>query len=91
MGTFFVWFFIIYNHQVALIDKAIINAVVVLVVSCPCELGLATPTAIMVGMGKGAQNGILIKNGESLETISKLNTIVLDKTGKLFIYFMACK
>jgi len=81
--TFIIWFFVVYDMTFFLIDKPIVHAVAVLVVSCPCALGLATPTAIMVGMGKGAQNGILIKNGEELETACKIDTVILDKTGTL--------
>jgi len=78
--TFAVWYF--FGPAPAL-TYAMINFVAVLIIACPCALGLATPTSIMVGTGKGAESGVLIRGGEALETAHKLNAIVLDKTGTL--------
>jgi Cu+-exporting ATPase len=78
--TFAVWFFFGPEPRLA---YAIVNAVAVLIIACPCALGLATPMAIMVGVGRGAQAGILVKNAEALEHLGKVTWLVVDKTGTL--------
>lgn len=78
--TFITWLVV---GQENAFTMALLSMITVLVIACPCALGLATPTAIMVGMGKGAEQGILIKNAESLELAKKIDTIILDKTGTI--------
>ncbi len=79
--TFLVWYFIVPLPADARFTTALINMVAVLVIACPCAMGLATPTAVMVGAGKGAELGILFKNSEALERAASINIVVFDKTG----------
>jgi Cu+-exporting ATPase len=78
VAAFIIWYFFMSPGD---LQKSLEAAIAVLVIACPCSLGLATPTSIMVGTGKGAENGILFKGGEYLEETHKVNTVILDKTG----------
>lgn len=78
--TFIIWS--IYGPNPAMV-YALVNAIAVLIIACPCALGLATPMSVMVGVGKGAQNGILIKDAESLEIMNKIDALIVDKTGTI--------
>jgi P-type Cu+ transporter len=80
VATFFIWSSFGPDPRLA---HALVNAVAVLIIACPCALGLATPMSIMVGTGRGAEAGVLIRNAEALETLEKVTTLVVDKTGTL--------
>ena len=80
LATFIIWLWI--GPEPSFV-YALVNAVAVLIIACPCALGLATPMSIMVGMGRGAETGVLIKNAEALEKLEKINTLIVDKTGTL--------
>ncbi|MBD0777210.1 copper-translocating P-type ATPase [Maribacter sp. ANRC-HE7] len=78
--TFIVWVF--FGPEPAYV-YALVNAIAVLIIACPCALGLATPMSVMVGVGKGAQSGVLIRNAEALERMDKIDTLIIDKTGTI--------
>jgi len=78
--TFFAWY--IFGGEYGL-EFGFVNAIAVLIIACPCALGLATPMSVMVGVGKGAQNGVLIKNAEALENLNKVDVLITDKTGTI--------
>lgn len=80
VATFFIW--ALFGPQPAVV-YGFVNAVAVLIIACPCALGLATPMSVMVGVGKGAQSGVLIKNAEALEKMNKMNVLITDKTGTI--------
>ncbi|SHI68871.1 heavy metal translocating P-type ATPase [Pseudozobellia thermophila] len=80
VATFIVW--VIFGPEPVYV-YALVNAIAVLIIACPCALGLATPMSVMVGVGKGAQSGVLIKNAEALERMAKIDTLVIDKTGTI--------
>ena len=77
--TFIIWYFIVDKE----FSFALITTIAVLVIACPCALGLATPTALMVGSGMGAKRGILIRKGEAIQTMREIKTVVFDKTGTI--------
>ena len=81
IATFIIWAFL--SPAQPALAYALVNAVAVLIIACPCALGLATPMSIMVGVGRGAKEGVLIKNAEVLETMEKIDTLIVDKTGTL--------